>query len=406
VSFQLRKPSKPTIAAVIDAVPQAFAEYRGLLESRNPQPERQQYLSDRPADEFATAYVSNAYSRGRGQAGRAVDRYVWDTLGMAGYARMLLGRLTIADLHKLAPEARVPDANAKSIAFTQANRIGADQTAADDAREWMRKWTHGTGRAEAEQRTAREGREALLVSEPVDGIEVFPVAPRPEVLASVRDFAERLAAREVIKRQHDDQGSTILSAALPMWTAGAYLTPLADVTPAPAKLAVSLLVDVSGSTDAILGPLWASACALRAALIEAGHACALDVWSYDLVCRDQPLRGWSSAADYIQPCKVEGGTVLANSAEPAMGRLQATAPHGMRQVCMVITDGGTHPEDRAEFLAKASVPCLYWAVTRYEGEALILPQPHEGWASIVKCTAKGLLEQLLGEQTLEQLLAA
>jgi hypothetical protein len=228
--------------------------------------------------------------------------------------------------------------------------------------------------------------------------------PQPHLASACRDFAERLSAREATKLQHDDQGSAIHSGSLAGWVSGAYLTPLADTVPAPAKLAVSLLVDYSGSTQPMLTPLWTSVCALANALQDAGHAVAIDAWTAGgLTCPDRPVRDWGQRVEWFVPESSGGSTCLATSAEPAMGRLQATAPQGLRQVCIVITDGDTDSADRSAFLAKATVPCIYWVVGR---DPRLLPEATESWAATALICPTQILPSFLGEQALEVLLGA
>lgn len=412
--FKLTKPAKGTKAHA-DAAQRAFAQVRGAIESRAAsEAEQAELVRTCPIDEAATIAAAKILGRRSAAAsGPAVDRFVWDTLGMAGFARMVLGRLTLDDLRKLAPQAEQHAHGAEYTLHMQVARAGGEGERAEDAVRELRRQMGDTEREHGESRRDRETRDAQGRSIRHDGVgEQFPMLALPsrmDCMGAARDFAEKLAARDVTRNAHDDQGSTILGAALPMWMAGAYLTPLAEVTPAPAKLAVQILVDVSSSTAALNGPLWQAVGALWHAVVECGHSAAIDLWASGMVCGEQPLRPWGSAPrwEYPDPNRLIGATELANSATPAMGRLQASAPHGLRQVAIVVTDGMTDPKDRADFLRLADTPCVYYAVRpNHHAEAQHLPTEGEGWAAIVDAKAGDAVHAMTGEKMLEVLLGA
>lgn len=414
--FKLHKPTKGT-AAHADAARQAFAEVRGAIERRAVTADEQaKLMRDCPIDELATLRAGHLLGRrSRVSAGAAVERHVWDTLGMQGYARMLLGRLYLSDLHKLAPSPAVDGKSTMTQSFleSQMDRAYSLPEAATQAARQLAALMDGITRDHAEARADRESENAdgvSLTAQRYNGpFATKPMEASPEALAALRQFADALAARDVTRKAHDDQGASILSAALPMWTAGAYLTPLAEQVPAPAKLAVSLLVDVSGSTKSMNRQLWAAVGALWHALVEAGHAVAVDVWGKDLICPSEPFRPWGAAPRWEVPVTgcLSGATYMKESALPALGRMQASAPHGLRQVCIVITDGDTCAHDRAEFLRLASTPCLYWMVEHaHNATPIEVPSPLEGWAAIGQTSPQGVLASMTGEAMLEALLTA
>lgn len=414
--FKLHKPAKGTTAHA-EAARQAFAEVRGAIERRAESADEQaKVVRDCPVDELATLRAGHLLGkRSRAAAGTAVERYVWDTLGMQGYARMLLGRMTLSDLHKLAPVASDGGKSTmtQSLLDTQMDRAYSLPEAATQAARQLAQLMEGITRDHAEARADRESENAdgvSLTAQRYNGpFATKPMDAAPDALAAVRQFADALAARDVTRKAHDDQGASILSTALPMWTAGAYLTPLAEQVPAPAKLAVSLLVDVSGSTRSMNRQLWTAVGALWHALVEAGHAVAVDVWGKDLICPTEPLRPWGSTPRWEVPVSgcLSNATYMKESALPALGRMQASAPHGLRQVCIVITDGDTIPHDRAEFLRLAATPCVYWMVELPNNPTPIeAPSPLEGWAAIGLTSPQGVLASMTGESMLEALLTA
>jgi hypothetical protein len=99
----------------------------------------------------------------------------------------------------------------------------------------------------------------------------------------------------------------------------------------------------------------------------------------------------------------EGSTCLSGSATPAMGRLQATAPSGSRQLVIVITDGNTSDADRLDFLRLAACPCIYVTVNCAADAQMLL---EEGWSAVVNVNAANGCGAIVENAKLQALLGA
>lgn len=250
-----------------------------------------------------------------------------------------------------------------------------------------------------------------LVSELTRDDRAFTSRPCPPLSLSMVAFASELtASSDNAWCPAPETGSFVRSSQLAPWRAGLVRSPLADRFEADAPLAVAVLVDRSGSTKWSLEPLWHGACALVKALRDAGHAAALDWWD-DIGVQSGngsgALLGWHETEQLLQPKigSVFGGTELAKSCLPRMARLLATAPVGVRRVCVVVTDGGTCAEDREQFLEAAQAPCVYIIVNDQIHYAMTrLPPETEGWAARIASDGSDIMRDLSGEQLLAGLL--
>ena len=229
---------------------------------------------------------------------------------------------------------------------------------------------------------------------------------------TMQRFADRLRGRAKVGERRDDEGNIVRGRSLAQWTAGAYRTPLGLRTPAPAKLAVSILGDLSGSTahGGINRAIWDSIGTLAKAVEESGNLVAVEYWGDKVPSSENaPLIAWGEPVRAIATdagTKYEG-TNMARSAEPLMGRLQATAPSGVQHLAIIVTDGATDSSDRAKFLRKAGCPCIYWVVSADLSSAkAIAPSADEGWAAVVASGVESALDVALGETMLGVLIGA
>lgn len=229
---------------------------------------------------------------------------------------------------------------------------------------------------------------------------------------TMQRFADRLRGRAKVGERRDDEGNTVRGRSLAQWTAGAYRTPLGLRIPAPAKLAVSILGDLSGSTGTggVASAIWDSVSTLAKAVEESGNLVAVESWGDKTPSAENaPLIGWGECVRSIRidaSTKLEG-TNMARSAEPLMGRLQATAPNGVQHIAIIVTDGATDASDRANFLRKAGCPCIYWVVSYDLSSAkAIAPSADEGWAAVVTSGVESALDVALGETMLGVLIGA
>jgi hypothetical protein len=207
-----------------------------------------------------------------------------------------------------------------------------------------------------------------------------------------------------------ESGSFVQTKLLAPWRGGLVRTPLAERHEADAPLAVAVLVDRSGSTSAIVEPLWQAACALVKALRDAGHAAALDWWD-DIGIpagkASRPLLGWYEAEQLFEPPEksLVGGTLLKQSCLPRMVRLFDSAPVGVRRACVVVTDGCTRDSDRHQFLKAAQAPCAYIVVDGLTSQPQrFLPPETEGWAARIASDGSDIMRDFSGEQLLAGLL--
>jgi len=223
-----------------------------------------------------------------------------------------------------------------------------------------------------------------------------------------RDFAEAVRVDADVQTIADNYGARVGSMPLAAWTAGAALTPLTSRRGGREPVAVQVLVDVSGSTesDGLNKHIGRAASQLVRALRDAGHKAAIDGWGshgmdadVDHAGRYIPVLGWDDdlhgdtfASD------PRSGTELGTSAAPRMGFLQSTAPVGMRQLVVVITDGQTSPEDRREFLRAAHAPCVYIVATAESATVPQAPSKSEGWALLLTTRMAEIVERITGDE--------
>lgn len=344
-----------------------------------------------------------------------LDRHVYHVLGLAGYARAVLGLLSADDVRALAPH---PDTDDEAFKFERDSAGGAakyDQATVDD---WVRRNV-----GEASSIVASRG----FQGSDRDGKTPQPLGAEQRHLyqRAADDLAQRLMATQRVGWTRDDMGSRVGSSALAGWAGGAYATPLVEPSNTQGRVAVSILVDISGSTHHIAPHLWALASTLRSALIGAGHACAVDAWDdRDRTVGDGAEGGtlaspvvcnWGEVGDkWISPPRTGDGTSLRDSGTPAMGRLQATAPAGMRQAVLVLTDGATSPEDRAQFLELCACPAAYWEVEPRQNAAVDPSYGDarwwgaaEGWAAGLKTSCYAAhVETILQDDRLAAMLGA
>lgn len=229
---------------------------------------------------------------------------------------------------------------------------------------------------------------------------------------TMQRFADRLRGRAKVGERRDDEGNIVRGRSLAQWSVGAYRTPLGLRTPAPAKLAVSILGDLSGSTGVggVAAAIWDSVSTLAKAVEESGNLVAVESWGDKTPSADNaPLIGWGERVRSIRidaNTKLEG-TNMARSAEPLMGRLQATAPNGVQHIAIIVTDGATDTKDRENFLRKAGCPCIYWVVSYDLSSAKALaPSTDEGWAAVVTSGVESALDVALGDTMLGVLIGA
>ena len=354
---------------------------------------------------------SCGHSSGADASCKWVDRHVYHVLGLAGYARAVLGMLTADDVRKLAPQPETNDEGFKFELERNGTAVQYDQQTVDD---WIQRNVGESSAIVASRGVLGGGRDDKTPQ---------PLGPEQRHLyqRAADDLAQRLMATQRVGWTRDDMGSRIGSSALAGWAGGAYATPLVEPSNIQGRVAVSILVDISGSTHHIAPHLWALASALRSALLGAGHACAVDAWddrdrtvaegahASPIVCP------WGEVGDkWIAPPRTGDGTSLRGSGTPAMGRLQATAPAGMRQVVLVLTDGATSPDDRAEFLKLCACPAAYWEVEPRQNAAVDPSYGDarwwgvdEGWAAGLKtsCYAQHV-ETILRDDRLAAMLGA
>ncbi|MEY4773950.1 MAG: hypothetical protein RIT40_985 [Planctomycetota bacterium] len=168
-----------------------------------------------------------------------------------------------------------------------------------------------------------------------------------------------------------DGGSVVDSRWLSAWMSEVVQSPLSVRMSTDRPLAVSILVDISGSTYALIPHIWSAVSRLHNALRRAGHQSAVDCWNSNPIRPEfdpRPLVGWSDEAAHLKPLsqldKWLFGSSLSTAALERLDRLHRTVPTGSRCLAVVITDGALESEDMQRFLSKARMPCVYWQVLK------------------------------------------
>jgi hypothetical protein len=429
--FKLTAPSKPR-AANWDVIAEAaihsaisLAE-RGVIDGED---------RHRIADAIAHRILRKE-TNSTTDGGALVDRAFHDLLGGKGYARRVLDCSSTADWDKLREITAAKTVSTLKTAewFRFAERIAqAIERSVNANRGEVSEFDYNVAETkqfvdrllqdleEAQQSgEAADEREAANKEQGIDGN--FGVRSSHSgkwftytdafTTPTMQRFADRLRGRAKVGERRDDEGNIVRGRSLAQWTAGAYRTPLGLRTPAPAKLAVSILGDLSGSTSSggIDRAIWDSVSTLAKAVEESGNLVAVEAWGDKVPWSDNaPLIAWGEAVRNIRTdsgTKFEG-THMARSAEPLMGRLQATAPSGVQHIAIIVTDGATDAKDRAEFLRKAGCPCIYWVVSADLSSAkAIAPSADEGWAAVVTSGVESALDVALGETMLGVLIGA
>lgn len=389
--FQLEAPNKVGVESRQHAQA-AFSNLRHAVEAKfDP---KQWLLTHDPVVAAVWTLRNSSVARSNVPVGKWVDRHIYHVLGMGGWARAILGMLTWDDVCKLGPNPKP----------TQAGYSTSGETAAAQAAAMtLNACLISAETEESEVVNQYQGASSGASSSKVTKLDVDH-----KYTNLADDLAQRLQAGQRTQWQHDDCGSRIGSGTLAAWTAGASITPLVESVNARGKIAVSMLVDVSGSTDYMGTELWSLACAMRNALIRAGHAAAVDRWDSDNHTKEDvqsyysPVTvNWTEPETWIHH-KSDGGTCLSDSATPAMGRLQSSAPAGMRQLCIVITDGATTDTDRAQFLRLAACPCVYVTVDHNANQQEL---EEEGWACVIQVQSTGMAD-VVGDAKLLAMLGA
>ena len=359
----------------------AFSNLRHAVEAKfDPQ---QWLLSHDPVVATVWTLRNSSVARSNVPVGKWVDRHIYPVLGMSGWARAILGMLTWDDVCKLGPNPKLdcPAAQTGNTAAAQAAAMTLDACLISAETE--------------ESEVVNQCGQGISASSGASAGKVTKLDVDHKYTNLADDMAQRLQAGQRTQWQHDDCGSRIGSSTLAAWSAGASITPLVESVNARGKIAVSVLVDVSGSTSYMSAELWSLACAMRNALIRAGHAAAVDRWDGEDHTNEEsygnhsPVTvGWAEPETWIHH-QSDGGTCLAYSATPAMGRLQSSAPAGMRQLCIVITDGATTDTDRAQFLRLAACPCVYVTVDHNANQQEL---EEEGWACVIQVHSTGMAD--------------
>lgn len=385
--YKLEPPNKVAVESRAHAE-QAFNALRHEIERVHADP--QTWLRDHDP---VTAAIVLLRRQGAAKAGVAigkwVDRHVYHVLGMGGWARAILGTLTWADVCKLGPN---PQPNPLDLPSRQsivaAPQSDLDKLAADEGSSVV---------------AQRNGLDADGGAKSV----VQKLDPDQQYTKLADELANRLQAKQAVNWSHDDAGSRVGSSTLAAWTSGAYITPLVETQQGQGRVAVSILVDVSGSTAHIAKHLWGAACAMRNAMIRVGNSCAIDSWDAIDHTVEGPYHSpvvvdWSMPETWLVH-DAEGSTCLSGSATPAMGRLQATAPAGSRQLVIVITDGNTSDADRLDFLRLAACPSIYVTVNCAADAQMLLD---EGWSAVVNVNAANGCGAIVENAKLQALLGA
>ncbi len=351
-----------------------------------------------------------------------LDTWLYQRGGVRLYARRLCGVWTWADWDAIVPRSpgcegdghvtesgRPQGESSNSYGTAEALLKGAHRCASDwkrqDILQHLDQVTHARAAA------LKYPQPKSLVSELNRDGRAFTSRPCPPLSLPMLAFASELTANgDTGWHPAPDSGSFVHSSQLAPWRAGLVRSPLAERQEADAPLAVAVLVDRSGSTSYLLEPLWHGACALVKALRDVGHAAALDWWD-DIGVQSGngsgALLGWHETAQLLQPTRGSsfGGTELAKSCLPRMARLLATAPVGVRRVCVVITDGSTCAKDRVQFLEAAQAPCVYIVIHEPIHYAKsFLPPETEGWAARIASDGTDIMRDFSGEQLLAGLL--
>lgn len=387
--YKLEPPNKVAVESRAHAE-QAFNALRHEVERFYADP--QTWLRDH--DPVTAAIVllrqTNTANAKAGVAiGKWIDRHIYHVLGMGGWARAILGTLTWADVCKLGPNPQPdPVSNARRRAVVGAAQNELDRLAADEGSAVVAQ-RNGLDDANGAQSAARK------------------LDPEQQYTKLADELANRLQAKQAVNWSHDDCGSRIGSDTLAAWQAGAYITPLVEAQQGQGRVAVSILVDVSGSTKHMTQHLWGAACAIRNAMVRVGNPCAIDRWDADdhtqEGCSYSPVVvDWSAPETWLVH-DAEGSTCLSGSATPAMGRLQATAPAGSRQLVIVITDGNTSDADRRDFLRLAACPSIYVTVNCAADAQMLLD---EGWSAVVNVNATNGCGAIVENAKLQALLGA
>jgi hypothetical protein len=417
--FRLTKPTAPRYSDWEPITQLALAETVKVLDAGR--------IDPADAYDVACAIAARAQRRTVRQSsldrvsGRnLVGRYVWDKLGKQAFARLILGCSTQQDWDALRGN-REKDSDAQqqidvgtyaSIrdsgdmlraephqAAAAAKRLQDELKAADAAEE-----AHEAAKERGDDKKPSNGCSWTQELHGEHDFQAGPVVDHPEI----RAFADRLRGRAKRTVKRDDEGSLVRGRSIAQWAAGAYRTPLGTQQPAKAPLAVSILIDVSSSTERIKGDIWDAATALAQAVCDAGHKVGIDAWGSRTAKTPKPLVAWGEPIKNFRPLDLDPNTMLRHSALPLMGRLQASAPVGYQQVCIVITDGATQEGDRADFLRLAKVPSIYWVIapTTMEAHDLLPRDGEDGWVAKVACGADGAIDVALGDTMLGCLIDA
>lgn len=388
--YKLEPPNKVGVESRAQAE-QAFSALRHEIERTHADP--QTWLRDH--DPVTAAIVmlrrTNSTVKAGVAIGKWVDRHIYHVLGLGGWARAILGTLTWEEVCKLAPNPQPqpnPLLQSTRTAVVSVCQSQLDKLAADE----------GSSIVEQRNGTSGSGDASSLVRK---------LEPDQQYTNLADELANRLQAKQQVNWSHDDFGSRVGSSTLAAWTSGAYITPLVEVQQGRGRISVSILVDVSGSTQHIAKHLWGAACAVRNAMIRVGNACAIDRWDFIDHTTEGPYHtpvvvDWCDPETWVEH-GADGGTDLSTSATPAMGRLQSTAPSGTRQLVIVITDGHTADDDRRNFLQLAACPAMYVTVNFGVDAKMLLD---EGWSAVVNVKSDGGCGAIVEDAKLQALLGA